>query len=248
MSQMKLSMPKVSIIIPVYNVEKYLRQCLDSVVNQTLKDIEIICVDDGSTDSSPAILAEYAAKDQRVKVLTREKSNAGAARNAGMAVATGEYLGFVDSDDWCEATLFEKAYVRAVETVADLVFWRYHPYDVRIERDGVANVFPARLAGPVDGFDVKELGDDLFSTFNPAPWNRLVRMTFVRGQRLSFQEIDRSNDVCFGCLALATAKRIAVVDEPLYHYRIGMIGNLQKTNDQTPLVVLKAWSMFSARL
>ncbi len=83
-------MTKVSIIIPVYNVEKYLRQCLDSVVNQTLKEIEIICVDDGSTDSSPAILAEYAAKDSRVKVLTREKSNAGAARNAGMAVAAGE--------------------------------------------------------------------------------------------------------------------------------------------------------------
>lgn len=100
-----INMTKVSVIIPVYNVEKYLRQCIDSIVNQTLKEIEIICVDDGSTDSSPAILAEYTAKDPRVKVITREKSNAGAARNAGMAVATGEYLGFVDSDDWCELTL-----------------------------------------------------------------------------------------------------------------------------------------------
>ena len=89
-------MPKVAVIIPVYNVEKYLRQCLDSIVNQTLRDIEIICVDDGSTDGSSAILAEYASKDPRVKVLTREHTNAGAARNAGMAVATGEYLGFVD--------------------------------------------------------------------------------------------------------------------------------------------------------
>ena len=118
-------MSEVSVIIPVYNVEKYLRACLDSVVNQTLRDIEVICVDDGSTDGSPAILAEYAAKDPRVKVLTQPKSNAGAARNAGMSIATGEYLGFVDADDWCELTLFEKAYGRAKEVNADLVFWAY---------------------------------------------------------------------------------------------------------------------------
>ena len=87
--------PKVSVIIPVYNVEKYLRECLDSVINQTLKDIEIICVDDGSTDSSGKILDEYAQKDKRIKVIHQENQGLGAAHNVGIDLAKGEYIGFV---------------------------------------------------------------------------------------------------------------------------------------------------------
>jgi glycosyltransferase involved in cell wall biosynthesis len=95
-------MPKVSVIIPVYNVEAYLRQCLDSVVNQTLKDIEMICVDDGSTDSSAEILKEYAKKDERIRVLTQSNSGAGAARNAGLVSAKGKWLYFLDGDDFID--------------------------------------------------------------------------------------------------------------------------------------------------
>ena len=90
---------KVSVILPVYNVSEYLRQCMDSIVGQTLKDIEIICVDDGSTDDSLEILKEYEAKDKRVKVIEQKNAGAGAARNNGLAIATGEYLSFLDSDD-----------------------------------------------------------------------------------------------------------------------------------------------------
>ena len=92
--------PKVSVIIPVYNVEDYLRQCLDSVINQTLKDIEIICVDDGSTDNSLQIFREYEQKDSRVKVLTQKNQYAGVARNTGMNIARGHYYVFLDSDDF----------------------------------------------------------------------------------------------------------------------------------------------------
>ena len=92
---------KVSVIIPVYNAEKYLRQCLDSVVNQTLRDIEIICVDDGSTDGSIEILREYEQKDSRVKVLCQKNQYAGVARNNGLSHASGEYVFFMDSDDYC---------------------------------------------------------------------------------------------------------------------------------------------------
>ena len=119
-----MQIPKVSVIIPVYNVEAYLRQCLDSVVNQTLRDIEIICVDDGSTDGSRAILEEYSEKDSRFKVIKQNHSNAGACRNAAMAIAKGEYLGFVDADDFCDLTLFEKAYTKAKSDDADVVIWR----------------------------------------------------------------------------------------------------------------------------
>ena len=179
-------MPKVSVIIPVYNVEPYLRKCLDSVVNQTLRDIEIICVDDGSTDGSAAILSEYAAKDPRVKVLMHEHANAGAARNAGMSVATGEYLGFVDSDDWCDLTLFEKAYAKAKADNADVVLWRHRECD---ERSGTARrevPFGASI-GVRSPFAATALGDSAFSCFNFAPWNRMVRAETVRRQRLEFQ-------------------------------------------------------------
>lgn len=93
-------MVKVSVIIPVYNVEPYLKQCMDSVVGQTLKDIEIICVDDGSTDNSLDILREYAAEDSRIQIIEQKNAGAGAARNNGMRYATGKYLSFLDSDDF----------------------------------------------------------------------------------------------------------------------------------------------------
>lgn len=240
-------MAKVSIIMPVCNVAPYLRQCLDSVVNQTLRDIEIICVDDGSTDGSSDILAEYAAKDPRVKVLTREHTNAGAARNAGMSVATGEYLGFVDSDDWCDLTLFEKAYAKAKTDDADVVFWRNRDYDQsgnRVEREATFGL-PSGIKYPFDGTDLRE---KIFSTFNFAPWNRMVKRDFVRQHKLEFQSIERSNDVSFGCLTLAVSSRISVVDELLYNYRVRTVGNLQSANGRTPLSIVEAWKFLAAQL
>lgn len=113
-------MVKVSIIVPVYNVQKYLRRCLDSLVGQILKDIEIICINDGSTDLSEQILDEYFLTDSRVIVLKQEQSGQSAARNRGIQIASGEYLGFVDSDDWVDKDFFEKLYNSAVKNNADV--------------------------------------------------------------------------------------------------------------------------------
>ena len=93
-------MPKISVIVPVYNVEKYLKECLDSIINQTFKDIEIICVNNGSTDSSCEILNEYAKNDNRIKIINSENIGVGNARNLGLQAVTGEYISFVDSDDF----------------------------------------------------------------------------------------------------------------------------------------------------
>ncbi len=113
-------MPKVSIIVPVYNVEKYLAQCLNSLVNQTLKEIEIICVNDGAKDSSGEILMEFAQEDSRIKIVNQRNQGISAARNSGISIAEGEYLGFVDSDDWVDLDYFEKLYHTAKENDCDI--------------------------------------------------------------------------------------------------------------------------------
>ena len=120
---------KVSVILPVYNVEKYLKECLDSILNQTLQEIEVICVDDGSTDRSLEILREYEKKDKRVIVLTQENKGAGAARNKGLAIAKGEYLSFLDSDDFFASGMLEEAYRRCVEKKAQICVYQVLRYN-----------------------------------------------------------------------------------------------------------------------
>lgn len=112
---------KVSVIIPIYNTAQYLPECLESVVNQTLKEIEIICVDDGSTDGSPQILAEYALKDARIKIIRKENGGLVSARKTGVLAADGRYIGFVDSDDWIEPDMYEQLYKIAEEYTVDMV-------------------------------------------------------------------------------------------------------------------------------
>lgn len=120
-----LRSPSVSVIVPVYNAEKYLPQCIDSIVNQTIGDIEVLLINDGSSDSSGEILAQYASKDERIKVIEQPNKGAGAARNIGLAMAEGKYLSFLDSDDFFEPNMLELALAKASEDDADIVaFWR----------------------------------------------------------------------------------------------------------------------------
>ncbi len=115
-----INLAKISVIVPVYNVEEYLRECLDSVVNQTLSDLEIICINDGSTDNSLKILKEYAKKDSRIKVIDKKNEGLSATRNLGIDIATGEYIGFLDSDDWIDLDFYEKLYDAAKKYKADI--------------------------------------------------------------------------------------------------------------------------------
>ena len=138
--------PKVTVVVPIYNVEKYLRQCLDSIVNQTLKDIEIICVDDGSTDSSPQIIQEYMDKDSRVKVITKPNSGYGNSMNRGFDMAEGEYIGIVESDDYADPEMFEEMYNVASSNQLDVVkSGFYYYYSIPKERNEKEEKFQAKL-------------------------------------------------------------------------------------------------------
>ena len=116
-------MAKVSVIIPVYNIEKYLKKCLDSVTNQTFSDIEIICVNDGSTDNSLSILEEYAKKDNRIKIINKENGGLSSAWNAGLNEVSSEYVTFVDGDDWIDTKTFKLAYEAMINNKVDYVCW-----------------------------------------------------------------------------------------------------------------------------
>ena len=124
-----MNKPKVSIIVPVYNVEKYLPCCMDSLLHQTLTNIEILLVDDGSPDNCPAICDEYAIRDHRVKVIHKKNKGLGYARNSGIEIATGEYIAFVDSDDYVELNTYEKLYHLAINTNADVVYFVFRRFN-----------------------------------------------------------------------------------------------------------------------
>ena len=216
--------PKVSVIIPVYNVEEYLRECLDSVVNQTLKEIEIICVDDGSTDSSLEILKEYAKKDSRITVITQQNLHAGVARNAGLAVARGEYLSFLDSDDWFELNMLEESYRKACEQNADIVIFNWTVVDeIKNKRllstDGVPFFVKEKLRYDINYNFAQEISNNLFFISNPAPWNKLYKRDFILESSIRFQNLTCCNDIGFNTSALALSKKINIINKNFAYYR-----------------------------
>ena len=216
--------------MPVYNVEGYLRQCLDSFANQTLREIEVICVDDGSTDGSAAILAEYAARDARVKVLARAHANAGAARNAGLAVATGDWLFFSDADDFAGAEMLARMTTADEAADADVVVAGH-----RTLEGGRYSV--GRLPRRLVGGHAAEGGawpPWLFVDAGVMPWNKLFRRSFVQRHAFAFQEVVRHNDMRFVCCALAAAGKIAVSDTCGYVYRRGRRGSVTGNQDVSP--------------
>lgn len=230
--------PRVSVIIPVYNAEKYLKQCLDSICNQTLENIEIICVDDGSLDSSLAILEEYKSKDNRVKVLSQKNQGAGAARNYGLRVATGEYLSFLDADDFFEPDMLELSCNELDQYQADFVVFDSDQYHMDSKKY-VHNPWVLRFNDipPYMPFTHRELTNNVFKTFVGWAWDKVYRHDFVKNHNLWFQEQRTSNDLLFVFSALVLAKKIVVLDKILAHQRRGSGESLSVTRE-------KSWHCF----
>lgn len=235
------TVPAVSIIIPVYNVENYLEECLDSLLAQTMQDFEIICVDDGSTDHSYEILKRYAQQDTRIQILQQKNQYAGVARNRGLAIAQGEYVIFLDSDDFFAPQFLELMLQAAREHQTDVVLCGGRRYNsqTRIlseKHDFLRNEFlPSQ---PI--FSRADIPHTLLRVTTPAPWNKLFSRSFLLRTGLQFQALPNSNDFYFVLSALSLADRICAVDADLVYYRINLPNSTQGTKQSFPLSCLQA--------
>jgi glycosyltransferase involved in cell wall biosynthesis len=215
-------MPKVSVIVPVYNVEKYLRQCLDSVLNQTLRDIEIICVNDGSMDGSLAILEEYVKKDLRVVVINQTNQGAGLARNKGIEVAKGEYIHFMDSDDYLVDGAYEKFYSVAKNNDLDIIRGKSHVFDeinkkvISMGYYELKDISKNKLFNKIMRFyDFPKI----FTEVAVSPWIGLYKTYFIREYNVLYSDLICVNDRPFWIKSLINAKKIMFIDEYMEYHR-----------------------------
>ena len=215
---------KISIIIPVYNVEKYLERCLNSIVNQTLYDLEIICINDGSPDNSLEILERYSKQDKRIKIINQENSGLSVARNTGMEIAVCEYIGFVDSDDWVDSNFYENLYNSAKKYNTDIA---------------VASVLRERIK--YSSYRIKYNNEKVYTEkseiFNACDcpnicyvWNKIYKTEFFKSQNLKFQEGMFFEDILFTTKILGNSKSLVTVPNTYYHYMVNDGTSIVKSN------------------
>ena len=224
---------QVSVIIPAHNAEKNIKECLDSVVNQTLRDIEIICVNDGSTDATESIIRDFMDADERVTIINQPNLYAGVARNTGMAACHGKYVIFWDADDIFEWSALEELYKKIEEDQADVCICDADQYDDesgQILKKSYLNMERIPDERP---FSRKDNPQYIFNFTTDVPWNKMFKRSFIQEHGLQFQDLPRANDHYFVLLSLASAQRITVLDKSLIKYRINneesLTGNLSSS-------------------
>lgn len=215
--------PAVSILIPIYNVERYLRECLDSVIGQTLREIEIICINDGSADSCPAIIAEYAAKDSRIVVLNKKNSGYGDSMNQGLGLARGEYIGIVEPDDYVVPSMFELLYRTASENRCELVKSNFYTFHTHNGNRVIKNEVTTRL----NELFRKELTQEDTAAYlqnQCAPlayWSAIYSAEFLDRHRLRFNPTPGASYQDFGFFhkVLFCVRKWRLIPEHTYYYR-----------------------------
>lgn len=226
--------PAISVIVPVYNTSKYLFQCLESILSQSLKDIEVICVDDGSTDKSLEILKEFSNKDSRIQIYCQENKGGGGARNLGISHARGKYLLFLDSDDYFEDLFFETLYSVAERDKSDITICGYKLYDNQTG-DIDTHISISELHPPKHSpFKYTDNQRYIFHSVPLVVWNRLYNREFIMKSNLRFQEILHYNDVFFCHISLLLAERISLVNQAFVYYRVNQSNNTQSKTYTQP--------------
>lgn len=225
----------VSVIIPVYNGERYLRQCIESLLVQTLKNIEIICIDDGSTDSSLLILQEYEHQyPGKFVILSQRNSGAGCARNKGMEVARGRYLSFLDADDFFEKEMLKHASLYCEENNLDFCVFRsdkYYNNSGRYEK--IPWTIKKSYLPSQKVFSAKDVSLYIFQIFNGWAWDKLYKKDFINKIKIEFQGLRTTNDAFFVFLANVHANRIGTIDIIYAHHRVNISNSLSVTREKS---------------
>ena len=234
MSNKNQILPQVSIIVPIYNVEKYLEKCLKSLVEQSLVNIEIIGINDGSSDNSPAILDRYAKEyPETIKAFHKVNGGLSDARNFGITKATGEYIGFVDSDDWVHCDMFKEMYNKAKETNSDIVACGGMKHYESKNGAGIERTSPMKLRGKIldCGYSAEEKPDLLF-TIHSYAWNKIFKNDLFKNKKNRFPMGQWFEDSALIYNLLLQANKISCVPKYFYNYRIGREGAI--TNSVSP--------------
>lgn len=222
--------PLVSVIIAAYNCDKYINQCIDSLLNQSFKNFEIIVVDDGSTDRTYSILNEYKTKNKNLYIYRQKNKYAGVARNNGLSRAKGEYVLFLDADDFFEPNMLMLAYQRAKSVDADMVVFKGREYnDVTKEFKNCRFPLSPELFPNKAVISAGEFGEKLFQANSCIAWNKLISKKFIDKVGVKFSSTKSSNDTVFIYTLLSLAKRITLVNEILVNYRTGNPNSLQRS-------------------
>ncbi len=237
-------MVAISIVITVYNIEKYFKVSLDSIQAQTFKDFEAICVNDGSKDKSLDILNQYASMDSRIKVVSQENGGSGSARNNGLSKAQGKYVIFLDGDDYFEPELLEKLYNLAEAHNADISVCSSR----KVDDDGnitetrnpnsPLNLAKVPLEKP---FSYKDFPEDIFSLIGTVPWNKLYLRKMLLENNLKFPALTGPDDLCFVHMANTCAEKIVVIDDELINYRYNRPGSVQTYRANHTLDIVRAF-------
>ncbi len=205
-------MCKISVVIPVYNVDRYLSRCLQSLVNQTFKDLEFICIDDGSSDNSLEILYSYAEKDSRFVIIVQKNSGPSIARNKGIDIAKGEYISFIDADDWIDLDFYEKLYAAAVDCNADIAaagIIRLNKYKKKF----FINYSSEEIAiEPNRKFELCDVPDRNYI------WNKIYKLEKFRQKNLRFEEGVFYEDIIFTPQAIYYLEKLVTVPQTFYYY------------------------------
>ena len=209
--------PSISVLVPVYNVERYLRQCMDSLCAQTLHDLEIVCINDGSTDSSLALLQEYAARDPRIVLIDKANSGYGASMNRGLDIAQGDYIGILESDDFLDPGAFEAMYRATQEGSADVVKANFFFYwSTPQPHDELAPLIAEDMAGACDPLEQTKV-----FYLKPTIWSAIYRREFLEKNKIRFLETPGASyqDSSFNFKVWASAGKAVLLEEAFLHYR-----------------------------
>lgn len=202
--------PLISVIVPVYNVEKYLSKCLDCIIGQTYKNLEIICINDGSKDTSLQILERYANSDSRIKIVNKNNGGLSSARNAGLKIAHGEYISFIDSDDFPELFMYERAMACFDDDIDVVVFEYNEQYE-----DGKTKKYHLNYSGKY------WINDDILKNSDHTTWNKIYKASCIKKNNVSFPEGYLYEDIVFFWnLFLSSVKCVYFLQESLHNYRI----------------------------